>query len=276
MIMSPSRSRLPRPRRRSSASFGFVILVFLVLSLSLSPETTRVAAESDEDPTVKVEFDVQLASGEESTGKFIVEVHPSWAPLGAERFLELVDSGDDFWGGIRFFRVISGFMAQFGIPGKPEQAAQWRGRTIMDDEVKESNKRGYVSFATSGKDSRTTQMFINLVDNTNLDGLGFSPFAKVIEGMDDVVDKIYSGYGEGAPSGKGPEQRQIQLEGNEYLERNFPMLSSVKSVRRLDGEATYASSKAPRAAIFDTSTATAAIITAVVTAAAMALSSTGI
>lgn len=179
----------------------------------------------------EVEFEVQLKTG--VSGTFVLEVHPDWAPLGAERFLELVDA-DGFWKGIRFFRVIEGFMAQFGIHGKPAVAAEWKGRTLKDDPVVESNKRGYVSFATSGENSRTTQMFINLVDNTNLDGMGFSPFAKVVRGMD-VVDQIYSGYGEGAPSGKGPDQGKIQSEGNKYLKKQFPNLSYVKAVRRLDG-----------------------------------------
>jgi len=179
----------------------------------------------------EIEFEVQLKSGVSST--FVLEVHPDWAPIGAERFLELVDT-DGFWKGIRFFRVIEGFMAQFGIHGKPAVAAEWKGKTLKDDTVVESNKRGYVSFATSGENSRTTQMFINLVDNTNLDGMGFSPFAKVVRGMD-VVDQIYSGYGEGAPSGKGPDQGKIQSEGNKYLKKQFPKLSYVKAVRRLDG-----------------------------------------
>lgn len=110
-----------------------------------------------------VEFAVQLESGVE---RFELTVHPDWAPNGAARFRELVDI--NFFDGIRFFRTISGFMTQWGIPGKPEVAAQWRDKKIPDDPVVGSNKRGFVSFATSGKDSRTTQMFINLVDNANL------------------------------------------------------------------------------------------------------------
>eukprot|EP00581_Thalassiosira_minuscula_P015561 CAMPEP_0183729758 /NCGR_PEP_ID=MMETSP0737-20130205/31141_1 /TAXON_ID=385413 /ORGANISM="Thalassiosira miniscula, Strain CCMP1093" /LENGTH=216 /DNA_ID=CAMNT_0025962039 /DNA_START=111 /DNA_END=761 /DNA_ORIENTATION=- len=189
------------------------------------------------DGVVPVEFEVQLKSGE--SGSFVIEVHPEWAPIGAERFLELVDT-DGFWKGIRFFRVIQGFMAQFGIPGKPAVAAEWKTKTLADDPVVESNKRGYISFATSGKDSRTTQMFINLVDNGNLDGMGFSPFGKVIEGMD-VVDQIFPGYGEGAPSGNGPDQQRIQTEGNKYLKKQFPKLSYVKAVKRLDSEGGAAS-----------------------------------
>jgi peptidyl-prolyl cis-trans isomerase A (cyclophilin A) len=102
-------------------------------------------------------------------------------------------------------------------------------KTITDDPVVESNKRGHVSFATSGKDSRTTQMFINFGDNANLDGMGFSPFAKIAGSGMDVVDKLYGGYGEGAPSGKGPEQGRVQAEGNKYLKRSFPLLSYINS-----------------------------------------------
>jgi peptidyl-prolyl cis-trans isomerase A (cyclophilin A) len=209
---------------RSLASYLFFFIVVLVLA--------RPPVAANESGTVKVEFEVQIGTGK--SGVFVVEVHPEWAPLGAARFLELVDDGDKFWKGVRFFRVIDGFMAQFGIPGKPELAAEWRDKTLKDDPVIESNQRGYISFATSGKDSRTTQMFINLVDNKNLDGMGFTPFAKVVGDGMYVVDQIYSGYGEGHPGGNGPDQSRIQSEGNKYLKRQFPSLSYVKSVKRVE------------------------------------------
>jgi peptidyl-prolyl cis-trans isomerase A (cyclophilin A) len=215
-------------------------MVILLLSSGIVHGGDSDLDSDKSDTVVRVKFEVQLKP--KSTGTFVVEVHPSWAPLGAARFLELVDDhGDDFWKGIRLFRVIEGFMAQFGIPGKPEQAAEWAKNSILDDPVIESNQRGYLSFATSGKDSRTTQMFINLVDNSQLDGMGFSPFAVVAEDGMTIVDQIYSGYGEGAPSGKGPEQGRIQTEGNKYLKKQFPNLSYVKSVKRLsDGESVAA------------------------------------
>ena len=174
-----------------------------------------------------VTFEVTLAPGEKAS--FDVTVHPEWAPLGAARFKELLDS--DFFGGARFFRVISGFMAQFGIHAKPAIAGEWRDKKIVDDPVKESNKRGMISFATSGKDSRTTQMFINFGDNANLDGMGFAPFAVVKGDGMKIVDRLYSGYGEGAPSGAGPEQGRIQGEGNKYLKKAFPKLSYINAVR---------------------------------------------
>ena len=145
--------------------------------------------------------------------------HPAWAPLGAARFRELVDS--NFFNGVRFFRVISGFMAQFGISGKPDIAAQWREKKLKDDPVVKSNLRGFVSFATSGKDSRTSQMFINFGDNSRLDGMDFAPFAEVLGDGMKVVDRIYSGHGE------TPDQGQIQSDGNKYLRRNFPKLSYI-------------------------------------------------
>ena len=135
-----------------------VMLRYLLLPLLLQLCQTA-------DPFV-VEFDVTL--GSKDTGKFQLEVHPDWAPLGAARFKEMVEA--EFFKGVRFFRVISGFMAQFGIHPKPTIAAEWKGKALTDDPVVESNKRGYISFATSGKDSRTTQMFINFADNANLDG----------------------------------------------------------------------------------------------------------
>ena len=149
----------------------------------------------------------------------MIEVHPDWAPLGAARLKEIVEQ--NVLDSARFFRVVPGFMAQFGIPAKPEVALQWKENTIHDDPVVKSNTRGHISFATSGENSRTTQMFINFVDNSNLDNMGFAPFGSVVKGMD-VVDQIYSGYGE------KPNQGQIQMEGNKYLKKSFPKLSYIE------------------------------------------------
>ncbi len=159
-------------------------------------------------------------------GKFIIEVTRSLSPNGADRFYNLVRSG--YFTDIAFFRVIPGFMCQFGIHGDPAVSAKWREANIPDDAVKGSNARGTITFATAGPGTRTTQLFINFGDNTSLDGQGFSPFGKVIEGMD-VVDKINSEYGEGAPSGRGPAQGQVQFEGNAYLKKEFPNLDYIKS-----------------------------------------------
>mmetsp|Transcript_23669 Transcript_23669/g.74478 ORF Transcript_23669/g.74478 Transcript_23669/m.74478 type:complete len:124 (+) Transcript_23669:167-538(+) len=123
-------------------------------------------------------------------------------------------------------------MAQFGIHGDPRVGDQWRGKKIEDDPVLQSNRRGTISFASAGPGTRTTQMFINFVDNRRLDKMGFSPFAQVTEGMD-TVDRIYAGYGEGAPSGRGPRQSKCHKLGNEYLEKEFPKLSYIISASLL-------------------------------------------
>jgi len=153
-------------------------------------------------------------------------VHRDWAPLGADRFYNLVKNG--FFNNARFFRVISGFMVQFGINADPHVSAVWRDANISDDPVKQSNTRGMITFATRGPNTRTTQMFINYADNNRLDGMGFAPFGQVVSGMN-VVDALYSGYGEGAPRGAGPEQGRLQSEGNAYLIKEFPKLDYIKS-----------------------------------------------
>src|SRR5918994_493580 len=160
--------------------------------------------------TYKAKFDT-------SKGVFVIEVTRDWAPNGADRFYNLV----------RFFRVISGFMVQFGIHGDPKTSAPWREARIADDPVKQSNKRGYITYAMAGPNTRTSQVFINFGDNANLDNSGFSPFGRVISGMD-VVDKLNAEYGEGAPRGRGPDQGRIQQEGNAYLQRDFGRLDFVK------------------------------------------------
>eukprot|EP00924_Labyrinthula_sp_SR-Ha-C_P011647 snap_masked-scaffold_17-processed-gene-4.16-mRNA-1 protein AED:0.12 eAED:0.12 QI:0/0/0/0.5/1/1/2/0/253 len=171
-----------------------------------------------------VQFEICLNKVECDNGKteiFKLSIYPSWAPIGCKRFLELVR--EDFFTEVRFFRVIQSFVAQFGISGDPDISAKWRNKKIVDDPVLSSNTKGRISFATSGKDTRTTQLFINLKDNKGLDSGGFSPIGEVIEGFD-VVLKLFSGYGE------RPNQNLIQSKGNEYLMKEFPQLSYIKSV----------------------------------------------
>ena len=165
---------------------------------------------------------------ETSKGPFVVEARREWSPNGVDRFYQLVSSG--FFDNIRFIRVIPGFMAQFGIHGDPKVAAQWEPLSIPDDPVTHSNKRGYVTYATHGANSRTTQLFINFKDNAFLDSQGFTPIAQVVEGMP-VVDGLYSGYGDGPPDGKGPDQTRVHNEGNVYLEKEFPKLDFIRSAR---------------------------------------------
>jgi peptidyl-prolyl cis-trans isomerase A (cyclophilin A) len=159
---------------------------------------------------------------ETSRGPFSVDVLRKWAPKGADRFYDLVES--DFFDGARFFRVVPGFVVQFGLNGDPKRNEPWLKVRIPDDSVAQSNLRGTLTFATEGKDTRANQLFINLADNSRLDRMGFSPIGKVVEGMS-VVDSLYSGYGE------DPDQHMIQTLGNSYLERMFPKLDYIKTAR---------------------------------------------
>lgn len=169
--------------------------------------------------------DVYRARFETTKGDFVIEVRRADAPRGADRFYNLVTAG--YYDEVRFFRVLSGFVAQFGIHGDPKVAEAWFDQRIADDPVVASNTRGAVTFATAGPHTRTTQVFINYGDNSRLDGMGFAPFGRVVEGME-VVDALHSGYGEGPPRGQGPDQARIQAEGNAYLAREFPQLDYVK------------------------------------------------
>ena len=165
---------------------------------------------------------------ETTKGPFVVEVTRAWAPRGADRFFNLVKAG--YYDDVAFFRVIPGFMVQFGINGDPRVNAAWQVAQIPDDPVTQSNRRGMVTYAMGGPDTRTTQLFINFRDNTGLDEQGFAPFGRVVEGLS-VVDALYSGYGEGAPRGLGPDQGRAQGEGNVYLRGSFPKMDFVKTAR---------------------------------------------
>ena len=182
--------------RREACLTGISAATFLAPSLALAED------EALEEGSKLIEFEVANLGGEEgNTGKFTIRTRPSWAPKGAARFVELTEQG--FWDDCRFFRVLPGFVSQFGINGDPEKMNYWRSKNLSDDPVKVSNKRGTVVFATAGPNTRTTQIFINTGNrNSFLDGQGFSPIGEVVSGMD-VVDLFYSGYGEGAPQGKG-------------------------------------------------------------------------
>jgi peptidyl-prolyl cis-trans isomerase A (cyclophilin A) len=207
-------------RRALIALAATAIPVWLGAQVDLSKAKLKNPASFTEKApaTYKAKFDT-------SKGAFVITVHRDWAPLGADRFYNLVNGG--YYDDCRFFRVLDDFMAQVGINGNPAVQAAWRDARIADDPVKGSNKRGMVSFATAGAGTRTTQFFINFKDNSTLDKSGFSPIGEVTSGMD-VVDKLYSGYGEGAPRGKGPEQGKIQSEGNAYLTKEFPKLDYIK------------------------------------------------
>ena len=159
-------------------------------------------------------------------GDFVVKVTRAWAPQGADRFYNLVTH--HFYDDASFFRVLPGFVVQFGLSAHPEVSAVWQTATIKDDRVTQSNRPGSLTFATAGPNTRTTQVFINLGNNAQLDSMGFAPFGVVTSGMD-VVQKLYSGYGEGAPSGRGPNQGTIGSQGKAYLDKSFPKLDSITS-----------------------------------------------
>jgi peptidyl-prolyl cis-trans isomerase A (cyclophilin A) len=219
--------------RSTLPSIGYVsLLLAMMLPLGLWMSNLEAGDGGKESPllqpkspdinqTAPATFKTKFATSE---GDFVVEARREWAPLGVDRFYNLVKNG--FYDGTCFFRVISGFMAQFGIHGDPKISAAWRQERIQDDPVKQSNTRGYLSYAMAGPNTRTTQLFINYADNSRLDQMGFAPIGRVVEGQD-VVDRLYASYGEGAPRGKGPDQGRMQTEGREYLTKNFPELDCI-------------------------------------------------
>lgn len=164
-----------------------------------------------------------------SKGKFIIEVYKDWAPIGAQRFYNLARFG--FFDNSRFFRVRENFIAQFGIPGDPKISQAWEKAEIPDDPVKQSNRRGFIAYAMTGPDTRTTQLYINLQDNIRLDSQGFAPIGRVIQGMN-IVDQLYAGYGEQAGGGMrlGKQQRMF-AEGNAHLDKDFPKLDRLTKIK---------------------------------------------
>lgn len=160
-------------------------------------------------------------------GEVVIEVHRDWAPLGADRFYNLVKLG--FYDDTRFFRVIPGFLAEFGISGDPAVSAKWMNLNLQDETALQSNKRGYVAFVQGNTpNSRTTEIVIDTGDNVKLDAAKFAPFGLVVSGLD-VVDLLYGEYGEGEPAGKGPNQSIILGRGNAYTDKGFPQLDAIRT-----------------------------------------------
>jgi len=203
------------------------VLVVLAVLVSVAAGVAAQSAALKDPAKVKEQAPATYnARFDTSVGVFVITVTREWAPLGADRFYNLVKNG--YYDDVRFFRAIPNFMVQFGINGDPALNAVWRNARIGVDPVKQKNLRGYITFAMGGTpDTRTTQVFINFRDNTTLDASGFAPFGQVTSGMD-IVDKIHQGYGEGGPRGNGPEQGRIQNEGNAYLKKDFAKLDYVK------------------------------------------------
>ncbi len=227
--------------------FQFIVvsLVLFCAAASLAaqtrPEASQVPAKSAGTASARAGLDAALlhpatlqdkapdvyeVKFTTTKGEFVVKVTRAWAPLGADRFYNLAKH--HFYDGASFFRVLPGFVVQFGIPAQPQVSHAWSSATIKDDPVKQSNRRGFLTFATSGPNTRTTQVFISLGDNPRLDSMGFSPFGEVVEGMN-VVEQLYSGYGEGAPQGNGPRQDLIESRGKAYLDKDFPKLDSIRT-----------------------------------------------
>jgi peptidyl-prolyl cis-trans isomerase A (cyclophilin A) len=203
------------------------LVVLCLASIGCSPSSeTRTekkvapAAKSEKAPEV---FRVDLDT---SKGPVTIEVRRDWAPRGADHFYSLVKLG--YYDGNRFFRVVRNFVVQFGISGDPAANRLWANANLLDDPVKQSNVKGTVAYAKEGPNSRSTQLFINLRDNSKtLDKTGFAPIGKVISGMD-VVERFYNSYGDMAPRGQGPDPTKIETEGNEYLASRFPRLDYIQ------------------------------------------------
>jgi peptidyl-prolyl cis-trans isomerase A (cyclophilin A) len=196
----------------------------LALAACSSPGPARKeAAAPAQKETAPAVFQVNLDT---TKGPVVVEVHRDWAPVGADQFYSLVKTG--FYDGDRFFRVVRNFVVQFGLNGDPQVNRLWANANLPDDPVTQHNVRGTITYATAGPNTRSTQVFINLRDNSAaLDHSGFAPFGKVISGMD-TVDRFYGSYGDMPPAGQGPDPRQIETQGNEYLDSHFARLDYIR------------------------------------------------
>lgn len=202
--------------RYNICAIFFLTFLTFVIGCSKSPVAKETPANCPDKYSVKLET---------TQGDIIIDVTKTWAPLGAQRFWQLVNEG--YYTDIAFFRVIDGFIAQVGIHGSPEMNTKWRNNKIQDDPVVQKNEKGTVVFAMGGPNTRTTQIFINLKNNAQLDGMGFAAFGKVRDM--NTVEKLHTGYGEGAPRGRGPSQALLQKQGNKYLKASFPMLDYIKN-----------------------------------------------
>lgn len=221
------RARAPGPVMRRTAAVGALGLAAVAIGCWRGSSTASLLAP-DATALERAGPDSFVVAFATARGTFDVMVRRPWAPHGADRVFFLVSNR--FYDGVRFFRVVPGFVAQFGLHGDSAVTAAWRTRRIADDSVRASNTRGMLTFAMGGPNTRTTQLFISYRDNSRLDATGFAPLGQVITGMA-VVDSLYSGYGEGAPRGQGPDQGRIGREGNAYLRASFPKLDSIATAR---------------------------------------------
>ena len=211
---------------------GALPILFLLTACETGPKTepkTAGAVKKKEPPPAAYRVKLSTAKGD-----IVIEIKREWSPLGADHFYELVTAG--FYNGVKFHRVMKTFVAQFGINGDPKIGQLYAMTRIGDDPVVLKNKRGTITYAKLGANSRTTEVFINLRDNPVLDSTGFPPFGNVVEGID-VADKLTYLYGELAPRGNGPDAAKIHREGNVYLKKDFPRLDTIEKAAILDGPA---------------------------------------
>ena len=212
--------------RRLAITLTAVALLVPITGCGRDDDTPQVARSPLLQPdryaeTAPASYRVRLRT---SAGDVVVQVHRDWAPVGADRFYNLVKGG--FYDDTRIHRVVAGFMAQFGLNSDPYVNQAWKSQFLVDDPVVESNTRGRVAFAKGGLHTRTTEVFISYKDNSALDGEGFAPIGEIVEGMD-VVDQFYADYGDGPPRGDGPYHAMAQARGNEYLDADFPNLTHI-------------------------------------------------
>jgi homoserine O-acetyltransferase len=222
--------RVSAPRARQIAVVFSLSALMVLLACARNPgvallrDPDRILAASQAPDSLRVSF-------ETSQGDFVVLVHRAWAPRGADRFYAL--AREHFFDQERFFRVRVGFIAQFGLHGDPLVIAAWKGRTIPDDPRRVSNRRGTLAYACTSVGTRSTQIFINLADNTRLDAEVFAPFGEIVSGIE-VIDRLYAGYDESAGGGmRAGKQGDIEREGNAWLARNFPKLDYIRRARLL-------------------------------------------
>lgn len=181
-----------------------------------------------QDPAAPAEFKVKLDT---TKGDIVLKITREWAPKGADRFHALVKAG--YYDDCRFYRVLPKYIAQFGINGTPATAAKWKELPIDDDPVKQKNLRGRLTFAKGGPNTRTTNLFFNLKDNTSLDSQGFAPVGEIVEGLE-LADQLFGGYGDGAPKGRGPSQKRIYEDGNALLQKDFKDLDYIKTAKVME------------------------------------------
>ena len=205
-----------------------VAMLALLAACGGKVEEKKAPLKAVEKPKPPEKYRVQLDT---TKGMIVIEVQRAWSPYGADHFYELVKSG--FYDGVKFHRVLKKFIAQFGINGDPKTGQLYANLKIPDDPAKEKNRRGTVAFARLGPGTRTTEVFINLANNTMLDTTGFTPFGKVVEGMD-VADQLAYVYGELQPKGGGPDPAKIHQIGNKYLESQYPRLDAIRKATVLE------------------------------------------